>query len=253
MGGRGIHYGSARIGAKSAATADPLGDSLHNAVDSHGRHDVPLRCLYDALLAVSTGKVILGDKNDKDYNKLGFYKSFNATHVPDLIRPGGSDSGKDECYEFKVPSSLTKTATSHGHMFAFGNTEARTLKRILGTKASGLPCDPPFDPLTGRGHIKYTPGDYRDALSKRNAVIAFIMEPLGGIGRHGIALLKRIARIAASPTGRDGTTYHHTCRDFLPHHARRIVRSAVLEDARAMHEGIRRAKSRGAFCSAPGA
>ena len=101
--------------------------------------------------------------------------------------------------------------------------------------------------------IKHTPGDYPDALGKRNAVIAFIMEPLGGIGRHGVALLKRIARIAASPAGRDGTVYHHTCRSFLPHHARRIVRSAVLEDARAMHEGLRRIKSRGAFCNAIGA
>ena len=90
-------------------------------------------------------------------------------------------------------------------------------------------------------------------LSKRNAVIAFIMEPLGGIGRHGIALLKRIARVATSPAGRDGTIYHHTCRSFLPHHARRIVRSAVLEDARSLHEGLRRIKSRGAFCNAIGA
>ena len=151
------------------------------------------------------------------------------------------------------PITPHQTSTSHGHTFAFGNTEARALKRILGTKASGPPSDPPFDPLTGRGHIKHAPGDYRDALSKHNAVIAFIMEPLGGIGRHGVALLKRIARIAASPAGRDGTVYHHTCRSFLPHHARRIVRSAVLEDARAMHEGLRRIKSRGAFCNAIGA
>ena len=77
------------------------------------------------------------------------------------------------------------------------------------------------------------------------------MEPLGGIGRHGIALLKRIARIAASPAGRDGTVYHHTCRSFLPHHARRIVRSAVLEDARAMRMKVSAALSLAAHFATP--
>ena len=69
----------------------------------HPRHDLPLRALYDALSATSIGKVILDDKNDKDYHKLSFYQSFNATHVPDLIRPGGSDSGKYEVYSSKCP------------------------------------------------------------------------------------------------------------------------------------------------------
>ena len=71
------------------------------------------------------GQVILGDKNDKSYHRRTLYQSYNSTHVPDVIRPGGSPSGKDECYEFKVPSSLTKTSTTYGHLFAFGNTEYR--------------------------------------------------------------------------------------------------------------------------------
>ena len=143
-------------------------------MDFHPRHNAALRALYDALAATSFGRVILGDKNDKDYHKLSFYKSFNATHVPDLIRPGGSDSGKDEVYEFKVPSPLTKTATSHGATFAFGNTEHRMLKNILGTRASGSTSDPPFvrpalrpsTRVTGRSHVKHTPGDYRVAMIK---------------------------------------------------------------------------------------
>ena len=51
------------------------------------------------------------------------------------------------------------------------------------------------------------------------------MEALGGVGRHGIALLKRLARDADSPQGRDGTAYHRyrSCRAFFPHHARRIA------------------------------
>ena len=234
------------VGKKASTPADPLGDSIANSVDFHPRHDAPLRALYDALSAVSIGKVILGDKNDKDYHKLSFYKSFNATHVPDLIRPGGSDSGKDEVYEFKVPSPLTKTATSHGATFAFGNTEHRMLKNILGTRASGSTSDPRFDPLTGRGHVKYSPGDYRDAMNKGHVVFPFILEALGGVGRHGVALLKRLARDADSPQGRDGTAYHRSCRSFFPHHARRIVRGAVIEDATSIHAGIRSAKMRAA-------
>ena len=67
-------------------------------------------------------------------------------------------------------------------------------------------------------------------MNKGHAVIPFIMEALGGVGRHGVALLKRLARDAVSPQGRDGTTYHRSCRSFFPHHARRIVRGAVIAD-----------------------
>ena len=66
-------------------------------------------------------------------------------------------------------------------------TEHRVLKKIFGTRASGSLGDPRFDPLTGRGHIKHSPGDYRDAINKGHAVIPFVMEALGGVGvgRHG--------------------------------------------------------------------
>ena len=83
--------------------------------------------------AVSTGKVILGDKNDKDYNKLGFYKSFNATHVPDLIRPGASAWGTDWIGESKVASPLTKAGPGVGCQDV-GHTHA-TRRR-----ASAAPC-----------------------------------------------------------------------------------------------------------------
>ena len=120
------------------------------------------------------------------------------------------------------------------------------LKKIFGTQASGTASDPRFDPLTGHGHIKHSPGDYRDAKAKGHAVIPFIMEALGGVGRHGVALLKRLARDADSLQGRDGTAYHRSCRSFFPHHARRIVRGAVIEDATTIHAAIRSAKMRAA-------
>ena len=68
------------------------------------------------------------------------------------------------------------------------------------------------------------------------------MEPPGGIGRHGIALLKRIARTAASPAGRDGTVYHHACRSFLPHHAQRLAAAAVYGEAAAIATAINQLK-----------
>ena len=83
-------------------------------------------------------------------------------------------------------------------------------------------------------------------MNKGHVVFPFILEALGGVGRHGIALLKRLARDADSPQGRDGTAYHRSCRSFFPHHARRIVRGAVIEDATSIHAGIRSAKMRAA-------
>ena len=49
-----------------------------------------------------------------------------------------------------------------------------------------------------------------------------------------------------SPQGRDGTAYHRSCRSFFPHHARRIVRGAVIADATSIHAGICCAKMRAA-------
>ena len=83
-------------------------------------------------------------------------------------------------------------------------------------------------------------------MNKGHVVFPFILEALGGVGRHGVALLKRLARDADSLQGRDGTVYHRSCRSFFPHHARRIVRGAVIEDAITIHAAIRSAKMRAA-------
>ena len=56
-----------------------------------------------------------------------------------------------------------------------------------------------------------SPGDYRDAVNKGHAVTPFIMEALGGVGRHGIALLKRLARDADSLQGLDRYRYVCVC------------------------------------------
>ena len=79
------------------------------------------------------------------------YKTYNEGHVPDIIRPNGSDSGRHELFEVKVPSSLTKTAMSNGHYFAFGNTEEALVKRVLGLRHAADGHDPLRRARLGRG------------------------------------------------------------------------------------------------------
>ena len=115
-----------------------------------------MRLFYNALNATSTGTVILADKSDikHGYRKTTKYKTYNEDHVADSIRPNGSDAGRHELFEAKVPSSLTKTAMSNGHYFAFGNTEDRMLMVALGKKGRGRRDDGAFNQLTGRGYCR---------------------------------------------------------------------------------------------------
>ena len=181
-------------------------------------------------------------------NKLAFYKAFNETHVPDIIRPEGSTVGRDEVYEIKTPSPLTKTYAAFGHRFAMADNEERALAAIFGRPASGRHGDCAFDPLTGGGHVSFMAGQYRDAAAKRISVVPVVVEALGAIGTHGLKLLTRLAKMAEE--GRDGTLYHPSCPCFFPHHARRVSRAVVFADARAIHSGISRVKFRMSMGSA---
>jgi hypothetical protein len=42
-----------------------------------------------------------------------------------------------------------------GHAFAFGNTEEKMHRQILGCKARGRPDEPPFDHYTGKGRVHH--------------------------------------------------------------------------------------------------
>ena len=42
-----------------------------------------------------------------------------------------------------------------GHLFAFGNTEERLHRDILGCRERDRPADPPFDNNTGKGHVAF--------------------------------------------------------------------------------------------------
>ena len=226
----------------SGAAIDPLGDAISNKMDFHARHNKPLRIFYDALNATSAGSVILADKSDlkHGYRKTTKYKMYNDGHVPDIIRPNGSDSGRHEIFEVKVPSALTKTLMSKGHLYAFGNTEDRMLALALGKRRRGRPSDGAFDPATGRGYVKGHDGHYADALRKEHSVLVLVVESTGGIAPCAMSLLHRLERDAQVPGARDGTAYHrHGPRTFVTHYGQRIAAAAVREDACATAAGIR--------------
>ena len=61
---------------------------------------------------------------------------------------------------------------------------------ILGCFESGRRVDGPLNHWTGRGWVRFRRGQYHDALYiKRNTVVCFIMETLGGDQSWQVRLL----------------------------------------------------------------
>ena len=79
-------------------------------------------------------------------------------------------------------------------------------------------------------------GDYYDALAiKRNPVIVWLVESMGGIAPQPHARLRRNARLAKSKGARDGTKYglsRASPRAYLVHHMQQISVAAVRADAK---------------------
>ena len=220
---------------------DYLGDASCNGGEHSTRHHATNRAWRDALAAVATGTVLLGDKEEADK-----YKKYNAGHVADLVQPGASAWGTDWIGECKVPSSLGLAPSTHqcahvGHLVAHGNTEEWWHRQILGCRERGLPTDGPFDHNTGKGHVPFHKGDYYDArYVKRNQVVPLIVEALGGIGRRGARCLRFLARRAKDrKRGRDGTRYSRFHpSNFLSHHLSKIVTAAVYADAQHIEDEV---------------
>ena len=83
----GLYIASAKAANEALAAAgeepDWLGDAACNDGEHSSRHHAVNRAWRDALAAVATGAVLLGDKQEADK-----YKQYNADHVPDIVQVG---------------------------------------------------------------------------------------------------------------------------------------------------------------------
>ena len=227
--------------AAAGKTPDWLGDASCNLGEHSTRHHATNRAWRDALAAVATGTVLLGDKQEAHK-----YKQYNEGHVADIVQIGASPWGTDWLGETKVPSSLSASppdpgCEAVGHMVGFGATEEGLHRTVLGCAQRGAPQDGPFNHNTGKGHVPFFKGNYHDARHvKRNQVVPLIVEALGGIGRRGARCLRFLARRAKDrKRGRDGTRYSRFHpSNFLSHHMARIVTAAVYADAEHICDGI---------------
>ena len=122
----------------------------------------------------------------------------------------------------------------------------------LGCKARGRDSDPLFDSTTGKGRVVEVRGHYRDALLvKRNLVVVWLVEVLGGIAPEPLARLRRHARRTKTKGAVDRTKYgasRISPRSYLTHHTQRISAGVVRANVKNMRNQIANLKQRA--CSA---
>jgi hypothetical protein len=244
----GLHISAAKLAFDTLEAAgervDRLGDGLANAGEYNRRHNATLRAVHTMVEAVSVGQCVLGDKED-----VAKTAAQNAGHAVDLAELGGDDATGGDCnYELKVVSPTIASYSagngsaanggapaSVGHLYAFGSTEEKYHRLILGCAESGRQLDGAFDHATGRGWVAEHRGHYYDAIHvKRIKTVPFIVENYGGIAPRGLRQCKLLARRAKGPNAVDRTRYGDTrvsTRSFFVHHTSAISKTAVHQDA----------------------
>ena len=80
-----------------------------------------------------------------------------------------------------------------GATHAFGNTEARLIRKVLGVKArDGAER---WDSVRGTGAVRAHRGDYHDALHvKRNTILLLVHSIFGGFARGAVSHLRSLAK-----------------------------------------------------------
>ena len=103
------------------------------------------------------------------------------------------------------------------------------------------PAGEVYDHASGRGFVDFHPGDYYDALRrKNNQVVLLLVEVFGGLAGGGARLLRFMSRRAKDKKrGRDGTKYSkfHP-ENYLSHHLSAISMAAVYADACHIDDGV---------------
>ena len=105
---------------------------------------------------------------------------------------------------------------------------------MLGCRKRGTPGEV-YDHASGRGFVDFHPGDYYDALRrKNNQVVLLLVEVFGGLAGGGARLLRFMSRRAKDKKrGRGGTKYSK-------YHLSAISMAAVYADACQIDDARRR-------------
>ena len=207
--------------------ADRLGDTAVHTVGTTMRHNRFNRCAFEALAAVATGAVLLGDRGDgsprasaEAVRRNGHY---NADHCPDIIEP----DDPDRLYELRLYTPFRagagaaglgssrcggKPSCRAGDTHAFGCTREDIRRTALGCAEHGVEADGPFDHATGKGYVAPHKGQYADALSKGRQVWLLVAEVTGALDATVAALLPLLGSRAKVKGHRDGTVYGRAWR-----------------------------------------
>jgi hypothetical protein len=231
-----------------------LGDTAINDTNKSHRHQVGLRCIYNAVRAVTSaasplGSLRLGDKGDgtpegaEDARERT--KHINAGTVPDMYRDGHPYF----CYEYKCYSALSAgnralgngsrrlggaPSQTDGSIVAFGNTEEHLTKEVLGLVGRGSAGQPAMNRRSGDGWVQPHDGAYADALRKGHGVALLVTESSGALAPGTHSLLQLLGRAALRPFALDSTVYgtaRSSPRDFYAHHVAAHSAAVTTADA----------------------
>ena len=251
----GLHLAAAKPAllelAELGETVDFFGDAQVNSANANRRHNGGLRGWYNAIAAVATTQIVLGDKDNRAKTKQ--FNDYNDGYVVDIAEIAAGDSGEDVCNEFKCFTACKKGRTagtrgapaSVGHIYGFGNTEEQCRLDNLGCKPRGRACDGPFNHKTGKGHVKGVKGFYHDAqFKKRNRVEVLLHENFGGgFSPPAAYKIRRLGRVAKS--GTDRTPYRGgKTVSYVSYHTRDIAMAMVKADAWSLHHAAHDSRAR---------
>ena len=165
--------------------------------------------------------------------------------MPDLYRSGHpSELYELKCYAYASSSNTLvgrgsaatggAPSTVDGGRYAFGNTEERLRRLVLGLDGHGQPGEAPLDRRTGRGWVRATTGSYTDALRKGHHVTLLVAENSGALAPGFRDLLRLYGRVAGRPYAHDATVYgaaRTSPTSYYAHHLAAISASIVTADA----------------------
>jgi len=129
-----------------------------------------------------------------------------------------------------------KPSTSHGHLFAFGNTEELLLWQNRGCPGVGSPdaAGGAYDHSTGAGWVAAHRGLYAGAADAGHECTFLFAETSGALAPGFVRFLRDLADSATAVNCVDRTVYGEArtaTTSFFTHHLRRVSSAIVLTGA----------------------